>query len=315
MNQYFATFPAGTFGIIARHLKSFKLDELKIIEHDDSSVVFAAALPIEKLIELRYFTNVYLVVDENPSLPSGAIKGKHFRLMRLKDGSPQPMDPAERTKLQARIQRDFDLVPHARFSKTDFYVIERSSGKKLFTLRLSRAKFKRETISGGELRPELAHILCLAAGVKAKHMVVDMFAGYGAIPLEAVRGFGCKHVVAVDKQKFAHRHEHPPITWHEQDSQKLDFIPDASVDRVVTDPPWGAYDSKVVDLPALYDELVKEVLRILKPDGVAVVLTGFAGAEQRFGQATGLKLIGTWPILVSGKKATIYKLQKARQPK
>lgn len=315
MNQYFATFPAGTFGIIARHLKSFQLDELKIIEHDDSSVMFAASLPIEKLIELRYFTNVYLIVDDKNALPDGVIKGKHFRLMRLKDGSPQPMDATERTKLQARIKRDFGLVPHARFSKTDFYLIERSSGKKLFTLRLSRAKFKRETISGGELRPELAHILCLAAGVKAKHTVVDMFAGYGAIPLEAVRGFGCKHVVAVDKQKLDHRHEHPAITWHEQDSQKLDFIPDESVDRVVTDPPWGAYDKKTTDPSALYNELVKEVLRLLKPDGVAVVLTGFADAEQRFGQANELKLLGTWPVLVSGKKATIYKLQKVRQPK
>lgn len=68
MITYFATFPAGTFEIIVKQLKTFKLDKLKIIEHDDSSVIFKASLPIERLIELRYFTNVYLVVENKQSV-------------------------------------------------------------------------------------------------------------------------------------------------------------------------------------------------------------------------------------------------------
>ncbi len=310
MSQYFATFPAGTFELIAKHLKTFRIEELKIAERDDSSVVFVSTLHIERLVELRYFTNVYLVVDNLKTLPKDVAKGGYFRLMLLKNGSPHQLDVSERNKLEANISHDFGLEANTHLSRNDFYLIERSSGKRLLTLRLPRAKFKREKLPAGELHPELAHILCLAAGVKAKHLVADVFAGYGSIPFEAVRGFGCKEVIAVDNQKLPHRHAHNSIKWHEGDARKLDFLSDNCIDRVVTDPPWGIYDSKVDNLTTLYTDFIDEVQRVLKPDGVVVVLSGFDKAEQCFEQAKKMKPIGKWNVLVSGKKAAIYKLQK-----
>lgn len=309
IERYFATFPAGTFDLISKQLKGFKLDELKIVEHDDSSVIFQSYLPTERLVELRYFTNVYQVIDKLVEVPKPALKGRHYRLMLLKNGSPQPMNQNERTKLEAEIKQGLGLEPNAHLSKNDFYLIERTSGKKLFTLRLPRAKFKREKLPAGELRPELAHILCLAVGIKAKHTVLDMFAGYGSIPYEAVRGFGCKQVVAVDKQKLPNRHEHPSIKWHEADARNLDFLADDSIDRIVTDPPWGFYD-KVDDLSVIYSQVLKEVRRIMKPDGVVVLLTGNTELEGVVQKSEGLRVLKTSPILVSGKKAKILKLQK-----
>lgn len=311
MSQYFATFPAGTWDIIAKHLKSFRLDEIEIVEHDDSSVVFQSSLTTERLIELRYFTNIYLIVD-NQKLPDSVLKGKHFRLMMLKDGKPQPIDDTERAELEAKIIHNYGLEPNAHLSKNDFYVIERSYGKRLLALRLPKAKFKREKLSYGELRPELAHILCLAVGLKAKYTVVDMFAGYGSLPLEVIRGFGCKQVIAVDSQKMTGRHEHSSIKWHKADARNLNFITDESIDRVVTDPPWGVYDSKIDDLTTLYTDFAKEMVRILKPSGIAVVLSGFNEAEQCFEQTYQLQVIKKWNVLVSGKKATIYKLKKIK---
>ena len=312
--KYFATFPAGTFNLIAKRLKGFKLNELRIIEHDDSSVIFQSSLQIERLVELRYFTNVYLIADNTATVPKSAFKGRYFRLMLLKDGAPQPIAQSERAELEAKIKREFRLEPNTHLSKNNFYLIERASGRKLFTLRLPRAKFKREKLRAGELRSELAHILCLAAGIKAKHTVLDMFAGYGSIPYEAIRGFGCKQAIAVDNQKLPNRHEHPSIEWHGADATNLDFIADSSVDRVVTDPPWGIYDTEISDMSALYVDSTKEMLRILKPDGVAVILSGYDKAAECLKQVEGLELIGHWNVLISGKKAVILKLQKTNNP-
>ncbi len=309
MNSYFATFPAGTLELITKQLKGFKLDELKIIAHDDSSVTFQSSLPTERLIELRYFTNVYLVTDKPAEIPKSALKGRYYRLMLLKDGSPQPMNQSERTKLEAKMKQELRLEPNAHLSKNDFYLIERTSGKKLFTLRLPRAKFKREKLSAGELRPELAHILCLAAGIKAKHTVLDMFAGYGSIPYETVRGFGCKQVTAVDNQKLPNRHEHPAIKWHEADVRSLDFLADNSIDRVITDPPWGIYDESS-DLSDIYSQMFKELQRVMKPDAVAVVLSGSEALNTIVENDKSFRLLKTYPILVSGKKAKILKVQK-----
>jgi len=313
VNRYFSTFPAGTYEIIVKHLKRFSLDELNIIEHDDSSVVFESSLKREKLIELRYLTNTHLVIDKHSHLDKRAIEGKYFRLMLIKDGEPSQISAAERAKLETAIKCDYNLELNSHLSRNEFYIIERSSGNKFLTLRLPRAKFKRERLSSGELRPELAHILCLAAGLKAKYKVVDMFAGYGAIPYEAVRGFGCKGVIANDCKILSNRHENSKISWSENDACNLNFIDDDSIDRVITDPHWGEYDvGKVDNFNSLYDDFVIEMARILKPDGIAVVLSGFVGARQSFKKVKHLKPIKEWNMLVSGKKATIYKLQKIR---
>jgi 16S rRNA G966 N2-methylase RsmD len=308
MYTYFATFPAGMFELIARQLKRFALSELKILEHDDSSLVFEASLTVERLIELRFFTNVFLVVDDVKNTPRQALRGSNYRLMLLKNGAPQPLPATERAHLEAGLKK-LRLEPDARASRNDFYVIERASGKKLLGLRLARAKFKRDKRPDGELRPELAHLLCLAAGIKAKHVVLDPFAGYGAIPYEAVRGFGCKRVIAVDQRKLGNRHDHQAIHWHEGDARQLDFVADRSVDRVVTDPPWGAYD-KSSDLGDTYNKALHEIARVLKPAGVAVILCGSDALDQAIQQARGFTLLKSYSILVSGKKARVVKLQK-----
>lgn len=308
--QYFATFPAGCYEIIVKSLKSFTLEELTVLEHDESSVTFNSFLSHERLIELRFFTNIYLVVQDLTHLSKSDLKGRYFRLMMLENGEPKSLKPVQRAKVEADISAKLGLKANTHLSRNDFYLIERANGVKFLALRLARAKFKRAKLPAGALRPELAHILCLAAGLKAKDTILDMFAGYGSIPLEAVRGFGCKQVLAVNDQILPQRYEHPPeVEWHKSDARNLNFIGSDSIARIVTDPPWGLHEDKTgKDLALLYADFTKEMQRVLRPSGVAVVLTGWTEAEQTFTQY--LKLIAKWPILVSGKKATIFKLRK-----
>lgn len=311
MTQYFATFPAGTFEILVKHLKSFTISEVKILENDSSSVLFESSLRTERLVDIRYFTNVYRVVLDDDSSTDLHFNGKFFRLMKIKNGEPSQIDELTRTKLTTKISGNFGLEPNSHLSRNDFYIIERASGSKLFTLCLPRAKFKREKTANGELRPELAHILCMVANLKPKHTMLDMFCGYSSIPIEAVRGFGCKNVIASDISYYKPSQVLSPIKWHTVDSRKLDFIENSSIDRIITDPPWGIFDQKLNDLATLYTETMKEMVRILKPDGIAVVLCG--GTESTtFETDKNLNLIGKWNVLISGKKAVIYKLQKIR---
>ncbi|MGD8373920.1 MAG: hypothetical protein PVI21_03625 [Candidatus Woesebacteria bacterium] len=307
--KYIATFPAGTFPLIVKYLKGFSVVDFKILEHDESSVTFDSALNIERLIEIRFFTNVFVVI-ENVSRIKKLIKGEHFRLICISGGKPVSMALDNKSKFERQIEHDFKLTPNSRLSRNDFYVIKRNDGTSLFSLRLPRAKFKRDNLAPGELRPELANVLCLAAGVRAKDTIVDMFAGTGAILYEAVRGFGVKKAVAVDLNVLPDRHEMPQIVWHKTNLiGGLDFIKSGSVDRVVTDPPWGKYDS-VVDLEALYKGFLLEASRILKCAGVMVVLSAFSGFDECLAAQPNLKVLGRWDVLVSGKKATIYKVQK-----
>jgi hypothetical protein len=308
MFQFFATFPAGTYPIILKQLKTFSIDQLRIITHDESSVTFDTTLSLGRLIELRYFTNIYAVVERDNFLRR-LLRGGYFRLAYIRQGTPHPLPVQDRARWEKVIRDWFHLNLDTHKALNDFYLIERENSAPLLTLRLSRSKFKREELPPGALRPELAHILCLVAGIKAKYTVLDLFAGYGSIPYEAVRGFGCHKVIAVDSQDLPGRYEHPSITWHTADARALSFIADDSIDRVVTDPPWGIYDTSA-DLPSLYEGAIRAIVRALKPGGIVVLLSGFTDTAKLLAQSRELTLLGTWNILVAGQKAQIYKLQK-----
>ena len=345
MRRFFATFPAGTYDIIARDLKRFKMSELVMREHDDSSLVFDTALTDERIIEVRYFTNAYRVLDRVSDLDSSSLTGRFYQLTYLKNGQPEQLADSERDSIERDIGSTFHLIKDAHKSRNNFVVVERESGARFLTLRLSRAKFKRDDLEPGELRPELAHILCVAARLSASHTVVDPFAGHGAIALEAVRGFGCRTVYASDIELDPARRQHDSIHWQTADARSLTFLDDDSVDRIVTDPPWGHYrdqerateSGSPVDL---YADFAGEALRVLRRDGLLIMLTGFADAGVALGaaraaipaagagagtdatadaaDATGppgarialLEPIDSWNVLVSGRSASILKYRK-----
>lgn len=318
MRRFFATFPAGAYDIVARDLKRFKMSELVMREHDDSSLVFDTTLTDERIIEMRYFTNAYRVLDRASDLDSSSLTGRFYQLTFLRNGQPESLPDHERESIEREIGSTFHLIKDAHKSRNNFVLIERANGSRFLTLRLSRAKFKRDDLEPGELRPELAHVLCVAARLSASHTVVDPFAGHGAIALEAVRGFGCRSVHASDIELDPARRRHDSIDWHAADARALAYLHDAAVDRIITDPPWGhhALDPAIAEL---YTGFAAEALRVLRPDGLLVVLTGLTDAADAFATAresnpdartTLFEPLGSWNVLVSGRSASILKYRK-----
>lgn len=309
-NKYIATFPAGCYEIVARQLKQFSVDELKIINHDTSSLTFASTFRAERLIEFRFFTNVYLVLDQarlSSYKPFIYLSG--YRLLSSVNGEPQTLDNNKKDALTLLIESQLHLERNAKRS-VDIVLIKRTGQDEMLTLRLARAKHKREELPKGALRPELAHILLLVARIKSKETLLDPFAGFGSIPLEALRGFGVKNVIAVEKDAdLAKQLIGKGFQAIQGDATALDMIPDASIDRVVTDPPWGLFDA-TDDLGNTYMQSLVSIKRVLKPKGVAVILSGSELLDEVIRSDRDFSRLNVTNILVSGKKASIVKLQK-----
>lgn len=299
--RYLATFPAGTYPIISRQLKKFDVGELGIASHDDSSVTFTSNLRHERLIELRFFTNVFLIFEGKLGKYQKAIKGNAYRLGALTEGAPSEIPVERRRSLQTVIEKEFSLRGQSHGALNDFFLLRRN-GQEMLSLRLSRAKHKREELPKGALRPEVAHILLLAAGVRAKDTLLDPFAGSGSIVTEAQRGFGARTVLAFDTEP-----QQPFIKAG--DATNLGAVKDSSVDRIVTDPPWGQYQG-YSNLADLYGSFLSEAKRVLKPRGIIVILVGDIPEKGVFLPAAGFELLKQYSVLISGKKATVIKLQK-----
>lgn len=329
MNTYAATFVAGTSEIISKRLKQFSIEQLKITYSDDSFMAFKSNMPESKIANLRFFNNIFVVLAQNENnssleqflesslakaVSSPSLPGKRFSLSVMHEGKLQNVNPTLRQKLIQTITGRYGATESAHRPDVELWFFMRSSGFGVFGWKLPHIQFKAESKSVGALRSELAHILGLVAGLDNHDSVLDPFAGSGALLEEALVGFHVKQVIAVEKDKklLARLMKKPKLEVIEGDATDLSFIKSDSIDKTITDPPWGSFTKmdnfKIKDL---YTSSMHEVARVLKPGGVAVILSSANDIiSYSRSQVDNLNLVKEYPILVSGHKATIYKLRK-----
>jgi len=98
------------------------------------------------------------------------------------------------------------------------------------------------------------------------------------------------------------------------DALNLDFLSDDSINKIVTDPPWGLFFDKIANLESFYNALMREFFRVLAKNGLLVMLVSknnvFENALKR--NTDKFKLLLTYSTLVSGQKASVYKIRVAK---
>jgi predicted RNA methylase len=185
----------------------------------------------------------------------------------------------------------------------------------IFMKRLTMRPSWEKSLHPGELPPPLAWTLCRLGNLKHGEIVLDPFCGYGSIPDAALKYFHIAQCIACDSNTQAaaytaarHKNRRGHFVLHKTDFRSLtDLMPAHSVDAIITDPPWGHYQE--IPIAQLYEDMFRVFDLLLKADGRAVILgdrtdTLVQAAESRF---TVRQVI---PILLSGKKAAIYCMQR-----
>lgn len=231
------------------------------------------------------------------------------------------------------ISKSIGLLVDRLSSGNEFWFLIRNEGFSFFMLRLTQRDVSLNELHQGELRPEIAMLLVAYASPKSTDViVVDPFAGYGSIPEQLSQFLPQSLVYASDsnaemvtffKKRFR---ENPRIVSNHSDARNLDFIPSGSVNLVVTDPPWGNWNSETYtqkcSIVDLYEEFLKELARILADNGRACILTG---AKREFEDAVAhsasfshsLSIVGKpsfrTDVLVNGKKAAVFLIHKERK--
>ncbi len=195
-------------------------------------------------------------------------------------------------------------------------------GLRLSTREMRHRNYKVEHIPAS-LRPTVAAALVRLTGFGPGMVVVDPMCGAGTIAAELLellrshRGQGVQ-VLAGDCDRAAVRaadinlRRLPPALLARWDARRLPLA-DGSVDRVVSNPPFGKQLSTPEEIVPLYRAMVAEYNRVLKPGGRAVLLVGDLGQLDRAARAAGWQSQRRLDVRILGQHAGISVWRKPEE--
>jgi SAM-dependent methyltransferase len=285
----------------------------------------ASAAQLEEVVA-RQWTAGPLLAAARASLRSHE---RSFRLFLSDESRLVAVSRPTAERLTRAIQQATGLRHQPGGADVEFWSLRRREGVVYFCRRLSRRSKTERDLAPGELRPELASLLCLLSGPSPGDVFLDPFAGSGAIAFaRADQPFARLLMADVDVQKVAELNRQikrrrlggrpggPQVEAIVADARHLEALPTASVDKVVTDPPWGFFDRSIGDPVAFYRTVLVELVRVLVPGGRLVLLSGqreiWPGLNAEL--ASWLDPLGRHEILLSGKKAVIVAWLRTQLP-
>ncbi len=336
MNSYFSTFLTGFQEVINNQLTT-ALEDCEIKQLDDGLVIYQTSSDIEKVKQLKFFNNSFLLVDRLDQTDPNYIfkylinsdlnllleginfsKKKTFRIRVVKENTPTKVDNDLISQLEGRIYQTTKLNVNRAGADVEFWVMIRKEDFTLFGIRLTYHGNYEKLLQKGELRPELSNMLCLLSEPSKEDIFLDPFCGSGSIPIERARAFPYNQVLAgdikpeiIDALRKRVRDFRKKITIGRWDAVNLQTFKDSSVDKIVTDPPWGIHSGKNLSLKDFYNKMLKEFNRILKPDGIIVILVSQQiNMEEIIIHNSSFIIQNKYTTLVNGQKSAAYKITK-----
>ncbi|MFW5835864.1 MAG: TRM11 family SAM-dependent methyltransferase [bacterium] len=220
------------------------------------------------------------------------------------------------------IHRETGKPSRDRDADVEIWVALRREGSALLIFRRLRNRSSNSDRPKGMLAPEVGALLCRYSDPSAADVFLDPFCGHGGIFLERMR-WKYRLAFALDRDQglvnaLKKRLDRVSGSWRKRtyvrsgDGRTLEGFEPGFITAIVTDPPWGEYDRSLGDVDELYSVFLASSANVLAPGGRIVLLAGRAVPVSEIVKplSSSLAIEGRDDILVSGKKATLYKLSR-----
>jgi tRNA (guanine6-N2)-methyltransferase len=191
-----------------------------------------------------------------------------------------------------------------------------SGSEALIGLRLSDATmrhrtYKREHLPAS-LRPTVAAAMCWLSQTTPDDIVLDPLCGAGTIPIERALMGPFEEVIGGDIRTeavaMARRNAEAAgvtATWRVWDARSLP-LDAASVNRIITNLPFGKQIGTPETNQTLYTKLSQEFRRVLSPNGLLVTLTSEDRLWESVLRASDWKIVKKVVLVVLGQPASIF---------
>lgn len=330
MAEFISSFITGFQEVVERDLPA-KLSGVKILNMFDGLVHYKFDGDSRELEKIIYFNNTFFVLKTMkgkglnfPSLIGSVCSGKSYFLVNKGSFRVRFQNENQFSKVDKNLTRrveDYVLANSKlkldRLSPTnEIWFSIRREGFAFCGELISKREFTEKNLNKGELRPEIAYLICCFAGIKTEDTVLEPFCGYGSIPVQLAKKFRFEklYVSDIDDEKTgltASRKQLslPNVDCRTADALSLSHIEDKSVSLVITDPPWGFYED-IGDISDFYKKMFKSFDRVLTDGGRLVILSARKEELEQTAVDSGFKIKNSLHTLVNGKKAGVYYIEK-----
>ena len=343
LKSYYSTFIPGLLEPVEEALRS-ALPDSRIVLSLDGLIAYESNERIEVIQKLPFVTNSFAIIkrfagqaaQNIPTIATGILKDRvlsfhmpvavkprnTFRVITSVANQLVPLDNGIMRMLESWITDKTGLQPNRSKPDFEFWLAQRSEGYGFFSLRVSHHKAYDKALQKGELRPELANILCRLSDPTQNELFLDPFCGSGAIPIQRAKFFAQGLVIASDKdernikslkERVKNLSLQKRVVVRCDDALHLSRYEDRSIHKIVTDPPWGHFVGTNMPIDEFYRAMLSEFARLLRPEGRIVILTAETTAmDVVIERCKHLTVSRKLNILVSGKKASVYVLARSQ---
>ena len=333
MAEFISSFITGFQDVVQKDLTAC-FPKIKILNLFDGLIHYRFDGDSRELEKIIYFNNTFFVLKTMkgkglsfPSLVGAVTSSKNYFLVNKGSFRVRFVQENQFAKVDKNLTRraeDYVLANSKlkldRLSPTnEVWFSIRREGFAFAGELISKREFTEKNLNKGELRPEIAYLICSFADIQPEDTILEPFCGYGSIPTQLAKKFRFKklfisdieneRVVLTKERKQIAQAPEGLIDCRAADALKLSHIEDKSISLVITDPPWGFYE-EIGDINEFYTNMFKSLDRVLTFDGRLVILSARKEELEQTATASGFKIKNSLHTLVNGKKAGLYLLSR-----
>lgn len=329
MAEFVSSFITGFQKVVQKDLEN-RLKGIKILNVFDGLVHFSYSGNSHDLEKITYFNNTFFVIKtffgkninfENMIRAISSekkyflINKGTFRVRFSKENQFAKVEKNLSRKAETIVMQNSKLKINRVSPSTEIWYSIRRENFAFCGQLISKREFTEKNLNKGELRPEIAYLICCFSDFQKEQVIAEPFCGYGSIPIQLVKKFNFSklYISDIDEEKIKFISEKKQLKDNEkieisvQDAFDLKNIPSKSVGCVITDPPWGFYEN-IENIEDFYEKMFKSFSRILKDDGKMIILSARKEELEKTICKMNIQITDRINTLVNGKKASLYKL-------
>ena len=326
MAEFVSSFITGWSDVVKENICHF-LPKVKIINVYDGLIHYKYDGNSRDIEKVPYFNNNFFVLQafsnnktDFNKMVSVVAKKNHFYLINKGSFRIRFSKENQFCKVDKNVSKNAEnvVLKNSKLSvdrlnpSTEIWYVIRREDFSFCGQLISKREFTEKNLNKGELRPEVAYLMCCYANIAPEDIILEPFAGYGSIPIQISKHFNFKKMFVsdIDSERIDDLVQIKHLKKENiviENASVFDLPTKRSeISCIITDPPWGYYE-EIKDITKFYVDMFNSFRKMCTVDCKVIILTARVENFIEAAQKEKIHLSNRINTLINGKKASLFK--------